>query len=193
MFPQKNKSKKLKGFTLIELLMAIAIIGILSSVILVRLVDSRGKAKDAAIMKSANALMKMAQMNAAATGSYTPWLVGWFPNNSCDVLGTRLSNNAIPDWASAVEACKNIVENVGDAGYTTNPALYKLYITSTNNVANPEHPKLSIMAALPYEKKFYCIGSNGGISKNTGLNSGCPGKAGWECSGCQADPNGGGN
>ena len=52
---KKNK-KKLEGFTLIELLMVIAIIGILSSIVLVNLSSARMKAKNARTEEEMDAL-----------------------------------------------------------------------------------------------------------------------------------------
>jgi prepilin-type N-terminal cleavage/methylation domain-containing protein len=61
--------KNNKGFTLIEMLVVIAIIGLLSSVVLVALGPSRNKAKDARIISDVNQVQAL--MEASFTnGSY---------------------------------------------------------------------------------------------------------------------------
>lgn len=174
--------KKNQGFTLIELLIVIAIIGILSSVILVKLVGGKEKARDAAIMKSANSLMKLAQIDSLATGNYNAWrmpagAMAWIANEGqCE---TRLAS--VPNAANAIEACKNIIRNVGDAGFAGAEATNKMYIWNGSTV------RLTIMVALPGAKKFYCVGSNGGTSRDSSLGGACPGRSSWQCSGCSSD------
>lgn len=63
---QRNK----KAFTLIELLIVIAIIGILSSVVLVKLTVAREKARDAARLKSIKSIQSALEVYYANYGRY---------------------------------------------------------------------------------------------------------------------------
>ncbi len=64
--------KNNKGFTLIEMLVVIAIIGLLSSVVLVALGPSRAKAKDARIISDINQTRVLLETKfSASTGAYT--------------------------------------------------------------------------------------------------------------------------
>jgi len=66
-FVQKNSTQ---GFTLIELLVVIAIIGILASVVLASLSDSRAAARDAARMSEAKQLQTALELYRNNTGGY---------------------------------------------------------------------------------------------------------------------------
>lgn len=59
-----------KGFTLAEMLVVAAIIGLLSSVLLVNLSKERLRAYDTAIMETMDTLRKRAEVDRDATGSY---------------------------------------------------------------------------------------------------------------------------
>ncbi len=80
--------KNTKGFTLIEMLVVIAIIGLLSSVVLVALGPSRNKAKDARIISDINQTRVILETKfSPATGAYT-YLVSDY-----GALTTDVSNN----------------------------------------------------------------------------------------------------
>jgi prepilin-type N-terminal cleavage/methylation domain-containing protein len=179
---KKNRILAKRAFTLIELLIVIAIIGILAGVILVSTNSSRKNATDAAIITSANSIMKAIQVEAADDPTkFNNYHLSWI-----NVSGVGLACTDLPS-TSMVAACDNIITKIGSTGFTGATA-YKLYIGLGNK------PKFTIMVALPGAQAFYCIGSNGGTSKITTLNaSGCGGGAnGWKCSGCTDDPTGNG-
>lgn len=92
-----RKKCKEKGFTLLELLIVIAVIGILSSLIMVSLSTSRAKASDAAIKSDLRSLMNVAELYyvnngnqygaggpgvcpAVSNGSPASWAVDFDPN-----------------------------------------------------------------------------------------------------------------
>lgn len=82
------KNKNIKGFTLIEMLVVIAIIGLLSSVVLVALGPSRNKAKDARIISDINQTRAILETKFnASTGAYTYVVTDYA------ALTTDVSNN----------------------------------------------------------------------------------------------------
>jgi prepilin-type N-terminal cleavage/methylation domain-containing protein len=78
-------SRGAKGFILIELLVVVAILGILTTIIMINVNTSRVKAKNAAIISSMNSLREGGAMWAGANGTYT---------NFCDTNCTAGSD----DW-----------------------------------------------------------------------------------------------
>jgi prepilin-type N-terminal cleavage/methylation domain-containing protein len=93
----KQKSKKIlgtqKGFTLIELLIVVAIIGILSSVIIVALTDSRQRAKTSKTLASLRDVHTALESYRAQFNGYPP-STGW--QGYCSAWGADLGDNWIP-------------------------------------------------------------------------------------------------
>lgn len=62
--------KKIRGFTLIELLVVIAIIGIIASIVMMSLSDSRAKGRDAARKSQLQELFKAVELYYSDGGAY---------------------------------------------------------------------------------------------------------------------------
>ncbi|HEU0085496.1 MAG TPA: prepilin-type N-terminal cleavage/methylation domain-containing protein [Candidatus Paceibacterota bacterium] len=75
--PEKNNKK---GFTLIELLVVVAIIGILSSVVLVSLNSARSKSRDAKRQSDIRQIQSALEMYYLDNGSYP--IMGWQHSNT---------------------------------------------------------------------------------------------------------------
>jgi len=91
--------KNIKGFTLIEMLVVIAIIGLLSSVVLVALGPSRNKAKDARIISDLN------QMRVLVEASYTAGVYDTALAAPVSLSGDITSNGG------------SLILNIGSAAY----------------------------------------------------------------------------
>ncbi|MCA9351349.1 type II secretion system protein [Patescibacteria group bacterium] len=93
-----------KGFTLIELLVVVAIIGILATIVISNLGESRTRAKDAAIVTEMNQLATAVEIETNALGDYT---------NVCDLFGIggdlEYIKQSIEDDGGIWESCDSDV------------------------------------------------------------------------------------
>lgn len=117
------------GFTLVELLVVISIIGVLSTIAITSLNGARLKAKDAAIMSSANSIMKAAQIDAATSQDYKAYY--FYDWTGSPVQDCNLKFGSISNPASVRAACKSIVDNIGSSSG------YRIYASS----AGAPYPK----------------------------------------------------
>lgn len=169
------KRKFNKGFTLIELLVVVGIISLLSSIVFASLTTGRAKSKDASIMSSVGQLRILMEQNFNDYGSYTFLQPGlWFDTTASCNAGLTQGNYA----AQAAKICASIV---AQASTTWAAANNKLYLGT--NASFPVTQYYAIMAALPYKNTFFCMGSSGQNSSNTG-SPGTP----WTNPGCFGAP-----
>ena len=119
----KRKTKTQKGFTLIELLMVIAIIGILSSIVLVNLNGARSRALDAVRASDLKQLQTAAEAYHAEYGSYPV-------NPNPDWQGTCPYYGSVTQWIPGIsEYFSNLPQ---DPNYDC--ASYRTYIYASNGV-----------------------------------------------------------
>ena len=170
-----------RGFTLIEMLMVVAIIGILSSIVIVAMREARLKAADAAVRQQAYQLRTVMEQERTNTGSYAGIKTGGAWKNAGDQCLTGFTSSQFS--TKATEICAELVAaSTGMGGCTTSC----VYFSNTSPNSNE---KYTIMAYLPYESskvapavRFLCIGSSGNQSISVG------GTGGWLEDGCFADP-----
>jgi len=178
-----------KGFTLVEILMVMAIMGILASVVLVKLNKSTTKAKNALIMTEADSMIKSIQTKAIKLNDYTGFsslfasTSGWV--TSADYTTTCNNFNGAPGGIgpSLVASCKDIFKK----GALT------MFIKDGYNPGAPGTPvKFSIAVKVTDGfDKYYCVGSNGRKSFEL-VGATCGGSFAWMCPGCMSDMSGGG-
>lgn len=117
-----GKARRKKGFTLIELMVVIAIIGLLSSILLVSLKNARAKARDARRISDIETLIKAIEMYATDHGSYPGEGDGGgieiSPNCSSDLKNDLVGGgylNSVPEDPAEDSGCFATGETNDDA------------------------------------------------------------------------------
>lgn len=160
--------KKKNGFTLIELLVVISIIMLISSIIIASLSSVKRKATDAAIMKEVQNFAQLMHLEYAQTNSYAALQAAW-DSSTTDCSNSFSGTNA----EKAREMCSSIVNKISGASSKLHTG-----VSVTAGRSNATH--FAIMAWIPGESKYYCVGSSG----NTSLTN----NGSWGLPGCYANP-----
>ncbi len=175
------------GFSLVELLVVISIIGILSSIVIAALSDSRAQAKDAAIRAEAKSLQLLLEQNYNKYGSYRDlqdftWHsepsspVGW----NCEGRQDNVDGQGPFFQKSFGERAKEICRSINKINQrTSGPNVgMNFWLGSTKGPQS-----YSIMVYLPYSDTYLCIGPSGTSDDTPGIislnasdytNIGCP-------------------
>jgi len=111
--------QNLEGFTLIELLVVVAIIGLLTSIVLVAVSTARHKANDGAIMQELAQVRTIAQMILVGDGVY---------DALCDVSNTLNDNNTS---YPSLEQIEDKIETLNNSQNVTCYADENAYCVST--------------------------------------------------------------
>jgi len=175
-----SSTRSKKAFTLIEILIVIAIIGVLAAIVLVKLNNSRNKAKDAAIMSSANAMMKAIIVSASGRAFVDYGTIG-IGEGRISNASECTSGGILP--TNLIKPCEDILNKNGTASFGSDGPFYI-------GPVDLEYPSsMSILVYLPGANKYYCVGSNGKSSKDSNINmGGCGyGSYSYMCPGCYAE------
>lgn len=147
---KNKKAKSLKGFTLIELLVVIAIIGILSTIVLTSLSQSRAKAYDAKVK------MQLRGFAAAAEMYFTSQNPTTYGNPAAGDCSTGMFNDV-----NAQHGTPNLYIATGNL-----PGNTQVFCGSSDGISSA----YAIKATLYSGTDYWCVDSKG----FSGLVSGTP-------------------
>lgn len=149
-----------RGFTLIELLVVVAILGILSSIVLVSLNTANTRGKDGAVQANLDSLRTQAQLYYNTNGGYSLNGVSIPASSSCTAASSVFVDPRVTLQIQAADFAN------GGGSITCNIAL--------NGAAYAVFAELASTAT-----QFFCVDSNG-VGKKTsvgyvpGSNTSCP-------------------
>lgn len=144
-----------RGFTLIELLVAIAIIGILASIVLVSLSAARAKARDTQRVAHAKELRTMLKLYANDHGGYPGTANQWYVQSGCSgITGYPFINSLLVGYGQ-------LPEDINGEG-----CIYYMYDPSTYGSINSYQYAILVAPELPSTvslgqgcfANYYCVG-----------------------------------
>jgi len=145
----KKSLNKNSGFTLLELLVVIAIIGILASIVIASLSDSRAKARDARRKADAHTIQTALELYYAKCGTYTITLNCVNPGTISNIYGSNVNANV-----SFTHGFNQNFNNPGSVaqGLVDNGILPAI-IEDPNGVASTS----AYVLMIPYSGKSYSL------------------------------------
>ena len=126
----KNNNLKGSGFTLIELLVVIAIIGLLASVVLVGLSNTRAKARDTKRVADMNQLAKAFELYYNDRFSY-PTI-----SSSGSLGSSNIGNLLVPNYLSTMPKTVNPADGSLCGGTTNGGNDYYMYANGATSLTN---------------------------------------------------------
>ena len=179
--------KAYKGFTLIELMVVIAIIGLLSSIVIVAVNQARLKSRDSTIQQQTRELAKLFELQYRESQNYSALAAGLSTDTtqtgtaaaSCESTTAGVSYTG-PFATKAIEICKAIINAQESAGVSA-------YLRVGGNLGSPAGQKFSVTARkASVSNEFFCYGTGGKNSEGIADPDG--NGTSWESPGCQANP-----
>ncbi len=176
----QNKNFRKKGFTLLELLVVVAIIGILTSIVIVSLTASKAKGIDGGIQSELVHARNQIELYYAANGNYGTAYFTFPPVTNygrCGRLVNSFLDTSNANGAIAASAAKtaSILDNAGKLSNGTD-------LTNTNCVSTASTWAISV--PLKTDSSYsWCVDSTGASRKVQPLGS--PSDKGFSGSACK--------